>query len=136
MKLTKAEPTVDYPFLRLVSENQVWEVGIGKLTITGGIRIVAGKVGSQSFEISYCAGEDKGMALGILAQVLVIMSAMSESISYYNFRNTFPAQTIKPMINDFACWEALTQKSNEVGDTVEPLNLEFTSNLQQNFPGV
>ncbi|PHJ69183.1 hypothetical protein VF14_03360 [Nostoc linckia z18] len=135
MKLAPAELTVDYPFLRLVSESQVWEVGIGKLTITGGIRIVAGKVGSQSFEVTYCAGQDKGMAIGILAQVLVIISAMPESISCHNFRNTFPVQTIKPMINDFKCWEALTQKSKEVGDTVEPLNLGLTSSLQANFPG-
>jgi len=63
MQLTPAEFTNDYPFLRLVSENQVWEFGIGKLTITGGIRIVAGKIGSRCFEVSYCAGNDRGMAL-------------------------------------------------------------------------
>jgi hypothetical protein len=112
MQLTRAEFTNDYPFLRLVSENRVWEFGIGKLTITGGIRIVAGKIGSRCFEVNYCAGNDRGMALGILAQVLTIMQGMPEFISYSNFRKAFPIQKNKPMINDPECWEALVEAAN------------------------
>jgi hypothetical protein len=132
MELIAAERTVDYPYLRLVSENQVWELGIGQLTVYGDFQVVAGIVGSQSFEVTYYAGQDRGMALGILAQVLIIMVAMPESISYSDFRKAFPPQEKIPMINDPKCWEALSNTAK----LVTPENYQMVLRLQENFPGV
>lgn len=114
MNLTKTDVTEDYPHLRLVSENEIWEVGIAPLTIFGGIRIVAGKVGSECYEINYCAGTDKGMAFGVLAQVIAIMSKLPEVITPGDFNQIFPIQHIKPMIDDPQCWERLSQLANNL----------------------
>ncbi|MEH2135404.1 hypothetical protein [Nostoc sp.] len=106
MKLGKAELTEGYPHFRLISENGIWELGIPEIQ-TNGIRVCAGKVNSNCYEIIYYAGFEKGMALSLLGLVSIIMSELSETVSYPEFKATFPVQTVKPILEDLKCWEAL-----------------------------
>ena len=113
MKLTKTETTSAYPHLRCVSENGVWEMGIAPITLFGGHRIAAEQIGSQCYEINYCAGTDKEFALQLLAVVFQIMECLPEDVMPGDFRKTFPDYTVKP-INLDPCWQKLNELLEEL----------------------
>lgn len=55
MQFTKTEPNINF-FQRLVSENEIWEVGFTQMLF--GVRVRASIVGNGWCTLDYCAGDD------------------------------------------------------------------------------
>lgn len=120
MKFTGTETDENYDVARWVSENNVWELGLHRVLF--GIRVVAGRVGDGCYDIKYCAGDDQGFALLLLATVFRILSLLPESIKPYELKRMMPTYERKP-INLDPCWEKLIilaeelEKTNTCSDT-------------------
>jgi hypothetical protein len=104
MELLKVETTEDYQVMRFVSENNIWQAGIPYASNVGSIRVAISRNPFPVYQINYDAGLDKGMALGILAQVLYILQELPEDITVDKLLEIFPQQED----NEAGClWEEL-----------------------------
>lgn len=130
MRLTQTNTTEAYPIIRFISENKLWEVGVGELTIYGGFRIVAGKVGESCYSINYCTGNDIGWMTLLLGLIIKIMEEMEENISIREFEKTFPFQEFKPMFNDVKCLQLLIKLAKKESLPVASRDLTITKGEQ------
>jgi hypothetical protein len=111
MQFTQAAPDENFPLGRWVSENNIWELGF--YPVLFGVRVKLGKVGSPCVNLNYCAGNDEGFALILLATVALILEAVPESVTERQIERLFPGYTIKPINLDPTCWKQL----QELGET-------------------
>lgn len=113
MKFTKAEPDENFPIVRFVSENNVWEIGIRPMMF--GHRVSAGLVGSGCVEIDYCGGADGCFVIQLLATVVKIFSSLPETITLKEVKRFFPTYQVKPIDKD-PCWEKLKELAANLPD--------------------
>ena len=97
MKLTIVENDTNYPILKIVSENNIWELGISQPTIFKGLRVSAGLIGTESYDINYCCGTDVYLAVEVLKQVVEIFYYLPEEITVIDLYEYFPYFEIKPI---------------------------------------
>ncbi|PSB29899.1 hypothetical protein [Stenomitos frigidus] len=109
MKFTEA-PANDHYVVRYLSDTGVWECGI--VPVIFGFRICANAVRDDGYSLVYCCGSDRGMLLAVLALVMAGLEQFDEQVAPWQVESAFPVQTIKPMIKDVACWEALGALAN------------------------
>jgi hypothetical protein len=100
---------------RLVSENELIEIGI--YPVMFGMRIRAGFVGTYTYEIDYCAGSDQMWVEALYSAIKCILENRPEERSCFN---GFPLQTVKPMINDPACFTKLSSMNTILKHTKLP----------------
>jgi len=105
MKFTKAEPNEDFAIARWLSVSGRWELGFRRMLF--GVRVSLAKVGAGGCCIDYCAADDKGFALILLATVVQILERYPEEVSDLQLRQDFPTYDIKPINKDPQCWARL-----------------------------
>lgn len=104
MKFTRAEPTGNFPKLRMVSEDGAYEVGL--YPVLFGVRIRAGRVNSPVCDIDYCAGADQLFQVMLLGTVVAILESLPNGTPSSEIRRMMPGFERKP-INQDPCWEKL-----------------------------
>lgn len=104
MKFTRAEPTENYPKLRMVSEDGAYEVGL--YPVMFGVRIRAGRSNSPVCDIDYCAGADPLFQVLLLAAVVDILESLPDGTPSSEIQNMMPRFERKP-INQDPCWGKL-----------------------------
>jgi hypothetical protein len=87
---------------RLVSENGIWEVGFRQMIF--GVRVSAGRIdpdyeAATFYAIDYCAGRDRAFCLQLFATVVILLSALPESVSERQVMRLFPSYTVKPIVD-------------------------------------
>jgi len=107
MKFTKTEPDENFSIVRLVSENNAWEVGIRNLAFD--LRVSANPVGYCCYTLDYCAGNNRVVALVLLATVIKILEPLPENITAAEVERLFPVCTIEPLDRDEDCWQRLQE---------------------------
>ena len=104
MKLIKAEITENFDVLRLVSENNIWEIGIREMMF--GYRVCGNTIGDDCYEFDYCAGNDPAFIFQLFAVMCNIFSSLDENISLTKVRKLLPTYEVRPINND-PCWDKL-----------------------------
>lgn len=118
MRFTKALANENFDVLRCVSENSVWELGIRSVLF--GIRICANPVGDDCYWLGYCAGDDFGFALVLLATVAKILEQYPENTDPQQIKLDFPKYDIKPINRDPYCWRRLQEMAGMVATDYPP----------------
>lgn len=116
MNFNKAEPTLDYQAPRLVSENNIWEVGIHPVLF--GFRVAAGRIGQHTYAVDYCAASDKQFLQQLYMAVVMIFTQLPEEITERELQDFMPIYKRKPILLD-PCWEKLQKLAYE-GVNYEP----------------
>jgi hypothetical protein len=79
------------------------------VTYYHGTRIRLCRLSDLSIAVDYCAGKDEGLALMILAAVVMILKDVDENIPIREIERMFPIYTIKPIDKDPYCWKRLRE---------------------------
>lgn len=104
-------------FQRLVSENQLVEMGIYRVMF--GYRVRAGFVGSKGVELDWCGGGNWADVERLYAICKTILSKREENRDCFE---NLPGQSeVKPFFNDISFTTKVLTASGEL--TVEPLPL-------------
>jgi hypothetical protein len=109
MDFHPSQPTQGMP-VRWASENDVWEIGLRPMMY--GTRVSVGKVEpkrgyAEVYTLDYCAGSDQAFLLNLWATIVILMTALPESITPKKLRKLFPDYQVKPINKDPHCWEEL-----------------------------
>lgn len=97
---------------RWASENNIWEIGLRPMLY--GVRVSVGRINPECgcalvYTLDYCAGDDEDFLLNLLATLLILMTALPESILPQQLERLFPTYQIKPINKDPDCWKRLQQ---------------------------
>jgi len=111
MKFLPAEPSLNFPAVRYVSEQGKWEIGL--FPVMFGVRVRMGPVNAPYCSIDYCAGADVEFQHKLMATVMVILAPVDESISPDAIERIFPGYNRKPINND-PCWTKLQALANSI----------------------
>jgi hypothetical protein len=96
MELRIAEATENYPIIRFLSEQDVWELGI--YPVMYGYRVSCNRVASLSYlKGGYCAGADMGDVFKILLYLHDILEGQSESVTERTMNKVLPDWTKRPI---------------------------------------
>lgn len=112
MKFKQVEPNENFSAGRWMSEEQRWELGF--YPVLFGVRVRLARVGEDWVELDYCAGDDAGFALILLATIVQILSVVPETVTNQEIRQIFPTYAVKPINRDPFCWERLKEMAAEV----------------------
>jgi len=107
MELQYTAPTINYPIVRLISPNEVWEMGI--YLVLYGYRVGFGRVGSQIYlKGGYCAGSQLNNAIIILALLVDIFKPLDEQVTHEFAEKLLPDWKARPIPqSDPECMSAL-----------------------------
>jgi len=111
MTLTPTEPTVNFPIVRLVSENERWECGV--MDVLFGFRVRAGLVGAVGVSIDYCAGDNRLFLLELLSTIVIILESLPESVTEAEVKRMMPGYECRPIYLD-PCWPKLQAMASEI----------------------
>jgi hypothetical protein len=106
MKFTLTTPNENFLLRRFVSEQGLWEFGLRAMMF--GVRVSLSRVSDAWYTLDYCAGDDPGFVLILLATVAVILERYPETIAPSQLEREFPHYEYKP-INRDKCWGKLQQ---------------------------
>jgi hypothetical protein len=99
MKLHFAEKTINYPMLRLASENNLWEMGIYP-TIYG-TRVSCNRLGSQPYlKGGYCCGTIGSLIMEVTLAIAVILISLSEEATNGEVESLLPDWNLCPISQD------------------------------------
>lgn len=95
---------------RWASENDVWEISLRPMIY--GVRVSVGRIESSRgyalfYVLDYCAGDDQAFLLNLWATIVILMTALPESITPRELKKLFPTYKVKPINRDPHCWEEL-----------------------------
>ena len=111
-----------HTFYRKVSEDgSLW---IGVCPVMFGFRVNVGYVGTQCYELNYCAGDKLTDVEMIYSLVLTVLQKTR------NF-NEFPTQNVKPMYNDPSCLAKLLELACTQGELVTVKTPDINSMKQK-----
>lgn len=106
MRFIQTVPDQNFAIARWISEEGKWELGFRQMLF--GIDVGLGTVGDDGCVLNYCAGNDQGFALILLATVAQILEHYPEDVRPYQLERDFPKYQFKPIYRD-ACWGKLQQ---------------------------
>jgi hypothetical protein len=99
MKLHFAEKTINYPMLRLASENNLWEMGIYP-TIYG-TRVSCNRIGSQVYlKAGYCCGTIGSLIMEVTLAIAVILISFSEEATNGDLEFALSDWKLRPINQD------------------------------------
>ncbi|MEM8602207.1 MAG: hypothetical protein AAGF24_00035 [Cyanobacteria bacterium P01_H01_bin.121] len=105
MQFQSAPPSLDYPIGHLIDTTNQWQLGTW-VTIMGGHRVRASRIGAVFCPVDYCAGKDPEFLAQLTVVMLSILEALPPEIDADTVHNLLPSFEIKPISKD-PCWPAL-----------------------------
>lgn len=111
MQFNSVEPDINYDIMKFRSTEGRWEMGLRSVLF--GVRVRLSQVGSGWCVLDYCAGNDPGFALTLLAVVAKILERYQEEVSEATLENAFPGYERKPINRDPKCWNRLQEMAME-----------------------
>lgn len=105
MKFTQAEPNENFEIARWLSEGGRWEFGFRQMLF--GVRVSVAGVDAYGCCLDYCAADEEGFALALLATVAKILERYPENVTERQLKQDFPQYNIKPINKDPQCWAQL-----------------------------
>ena len=112
MKFKPDSPNETLDVLRLVSENEVWELGYRQMLF--GVRVSLSRIGDYWYTLDYCAGDNPEFALHLLLTVMQILKRYTEDVAGKQLERDFPKYDVKPIDRDPNCWKQLQEMASIV----------------------
>lgn len=99
MQLKLAEKTLNYPMLRLISENDVWEMGL--YPVIYGVRVSCNRIGSGTYlKGGYCCGRSPLLVMEVCLAIALILSTFDESAEEWKVDLVLPQWNLRPINRD------------------------------------
>jgi hypothetical protein len=99
MDLYLSTPDINYPILRLESQNKIWEMGIYPTMY--GTRVSCGKIGSHTYlKGGYCCGISPTLLMEVAIAVSIILSSFPESATMNEVDSVLPGWNLRPINRD------------------------------------
>jgi len=111
----RVHPNGEYRVLRLLSETDLWELGLSPYA--HGMRLRMGRAGRRPSVFDLCCGHESLRAAHALAGVVAILRTIPESSSAAGIDSRFPWAGTRPdlALHGAALYRAL---QNEAGDSI------------------
>jgi hypothetical protein len=114
VKFRRVETDENFDFLKFVSEEGQWELGV--FSVIYGRRVRLGRAGATWVNLDYCAGDNFLFCLELLDAVGTILSQFPENISGGDIERHFPGYDRRPIDRD-PCWEKLSAMRDAIAPT-------------------